>query len=106
MSTPPRLERSLTAGAVDKGVHGVTAVARGLADILSVIPYLLRKVMSLIMCALRYFAANIAQAVGVVVLMSLALIYIESVYHVRERVACVLQPSLCAVKREVSTELR
>ena len=106
MSTPPRLERSLTAGAVDKGVDGVTAIARGLMDILSVIPYLLRKLMSLIMSALRYCAANIAQAVGVVVLMSLALIWVESVYHVRERVACVLQPSLCAVKDHVSTELR
>jgi hypothetical protein len=38
--------------------------------------------------------------------MSIALMWVESVYHVRERVACVLQPSLCAVKREVSTELR
>ena len=105
MSTP-RLERSVTAVAVEKGVDGVTAIARGVAQILYVFPHLVRKILSLIMCALRYFAANVAQAVGVVVLVSVALMWVESVYHVREQLACVLQPSLCAVKRDVSTELR
>ena len=106
MSTPPRLERSLTAGAVEKSVDGVTAIARGVAQILYVFPHLVRKLIFLIMCVLRYFAANIAQAVGVVVLMSIALMWIESVYHVREGLACLLQPSLCGARKDISSELR
>lgn len=91
----PKLERSVTAGKVDKGVQGLSAVLKGLVDIFSVFPYLFRKGVGLAISALQWATANIAQAVGMIVMLLLTLVYLDAVYNVRVRVSCFLSPSLC-----------
>lgn len=93
---PPKLERSVTAGKVDKGVQGAAAIVKGVWDILSVFPYLFKKCLAIIISTLQWACANIAQAVGVLVLTILVMVYIDAVYNVRGAVACFIYPSLCA----------
>ena len=92
---PLKLDRSVTAGKLDKGVQGVSSVFKGLWDIFSVFPYLFRKCIGLAISALQWAAANIAQAIGVLVMTLLALVYLDAVYQIRVRVSCFLSPALC-----------
>lgn len=93
---PPKLERSVTGAAVSVGVQGASAIVKGVIDILSVFPYLFAKVVSLAVSALKYAGQNIAQAIGTVVMIIVAVIWIDSIYDIRGALSCFIKPSLCA----------
>ena len=98
---PPKLQRSVTGAAVSVGVQGASAIVKGVIDILSVIPYLFAKVISVIAAALKYAGQNIAQAIGFTVMMFATIIYIDSVFNIRRSLSCIITPSLCATGSDV-----
>ena len=95
-SMPPKFARSETEGKVEKGKEGLAAVGQGLWAILEVFPYLFRKFIALLISALQWAGVNVAQAIGTVAMIIIAAIYVDSIYDVRERLACFVKPSLCA----------
>ena len=97
----PKLERSVTAGKVEKGAQGLSAVFKGLVDIFSVFPYLFRKGVGLAISALQWAAANIAQAIGTLVIALLTVVYLDAVYNIRGALSCFLTPSLCVAGRDM-----
>lgn len=103
---PHKLERSVTAGAVKKGAQGVSAVLNGLYDIFSVFPYLFNKCIGLVISALQWAGRNVAQAIGVLVMTLLALVYLDGVYQIRIRVSCFLSPALCVSGYHTGQDMR
>lgn len=95
------LRRSVTGGKVDQGVAGVSLIIKGMWDIMSVFPYLFRKCVGLAISALQWAAANIAQAIGMLVMVLLTLVYLDAVYQIRVRISCFLSPSLCVSGRDM-----
>lgn len=100
-SMPLKFERSPTAGAVEKGVQGLSAVLKGLVDIFSVFPYLFRKGVGLAISALQWAGRNVAQAIGTLVIALLAVVYLDAVYNIRGALSCFLTPSLCVAGRDM-----
>lgn len=95
-SMPPQYARSETEGKVAQGKAGLASVGQGLWAILEVFPYLFRKLLAILISALQWAGVNVAQAIGTVAMIIIAAIYVDSVYDVRERLACFVKPSLCA----------
>ena len=98
---PPKLERSVTGAAVSLGVQGVGAIVKGVIDILSVFPFLVRKLLSVIASFIEWGLRNLAQAIGLIVIAFATIIYIDSVFQIRRSLSCIISPSLCGTGRDV-----